>query len=201
MSLQARDMDDDGDLDILASDRKGGNRGVLWLENPGSKAASSEASWKEHRIGGDDREVMFLTTGDLDQDGRRDIVCAVKGRGISCFRAAADAGNAWEHNEIAMPPGCGSGKGAAVCDVDGDGKNDIVFTCEHATDGKSGIRWLSYTDSVRDKVWQDHEISGAEGVKFDRVEVLDLDGDGDLDVLTCEERDNLGVIWYENPAR
>jgi hypothetical protein len=25
--------------------------------------------------------------------------------------------------------------------------------------------------------------------------------DGDLDVLTCEERANLGVIWYENPTR
>ena len=30
--------------------------------------------------------------------------------------------------------------------------------------------------------------------------LADLDGDGDLDVLTCEEVGNLGVIWYENPA-
>jgi len=29
----------------------------------------------------------------------------------------------------------------------------------------------------------------------------DLDGDGAVDVITCEERDNLGVIWYENPSR
>ncbi len=33
---------------------------------------------------------------------------------------------------------------------------------------------------------------------------IDLDGDGDLDVLTCEENygeksEGLGVIWYENP--
>jgi hypothetical protein len=33
------------------------------------------------------------------------------------------------------------------------------------------------------------------------MELVDLDGDGDLDVLTCEERAGLGVIWYENPAR
>jgi hypothetical protein len=50
-------------------------------------------------------------------------------------------------------------------------------------------------------VWHDHEISGPEGVKFDRLELLDLDADGDTDVITCEERDNLGVIWYENPTR
>jgi hypothetical protein len=24
---------------------------------------------------------------------------------------------------------------------------------------------------------------------------------GDLDVITCEERDQLGVVWYENPTR
>jgi hypothetical protein len=201
MSLQARDMDEDGDLDILASDRKGARRGVLWLENPGAQAAATGAEWKEHRVGGQDREVMFLTTADLDQDGRQEIVCAVKGRGVSLFQPPEDDGGRWEHHEISMPPGCGSGKGVAVCDIDADGRQDIVFTCEHATTGKSGVRWLSYADSVRDTVWRDHEISGPEGVKFDRVELLDLDGDSDPDVLTCEERDNLGVIWYENPTR
>ena len=33
------------------------------------------------------------------------------------------------------------------------------------------------------------------------MQLLDLDADGDLDVITCEEVDNLGVVWYENPAR
>ena len=47
-----------------------------------------------------------------------------------------------------------------------------------------------------------HDISGtAEGVKFDRIHIMDVDSDGDLDVITCEERDNLGVIWYENPQQ
>ena len=27
-----------------------------------------------------------------------------------------------------------------------------------------------------------------------------MDADGDLDLLTCEERENLGVFWYENPT-
>ncbi len=39
-----------------------------------------------------------------------------------------------------------------------------------------------------------------EGSKFDLIQAVNLDGDGDLDLLTCEERDNLGVFWYENPT-
>ena len=29
----------------------------------------------------------------------------------------------------------------------------------------------------------------------------DIDKDGDLDAITCEESDNLGVFWYENPLK
>ena len=43
------------------------------------------------------------------------------------------------------------------------------------------------------------DVSGRVGVKFDLVELVDLDGDGDLDAITCEEVDNLGVFWFENP--
>ena len=101
-----------------------------------------------------------------------------------------------------MPTGCGSGKGVAIGDVDLDGRMDLVFSCEHAAPPLSGVRWLSRTISGdASGTWQDHEISGPRGIKFDRIELIDLDSDGDLDVLTCEERHNLGVFWYENPTR
>lgn len=201
MSLQVADMDGDKDVDIVASDRKGNRRGVLWLENPGPAAAANGATWKEHRLGPGDREVMFLTLCDLDQDGRCDVICAVRGRGITFYRSTGDTAAPWRVHEIQMPENCGTGKGTAVCDVDGDGKRDVIFSCENASGGKSGVRWLSYKQSPFEPVWQDHEISGPKGVKFDRIELLDLDADGDTDVVTCEERDNLGVIWYENPSR
>jgi hypothetical protein len=206
MSLQAHDMDGDGDLDILASDRKGNLRCVLWLENPGSKAAAAGDAWPEHRLGGQDRQVMFLTRADLDQDGRLDVLCAASGGNpILCFRATGNPDQPWSTHEIPIPADCGTGKGVAVGDIDGDGASDIVFSCENAVGEKSGIRWLRRPgergSDPFDSPWEDHEISGPEGVKYDRLELLDLDGDGDLDVLCCEERANLGIIWYENPAR
>ena len=200
MSLQAHDMDGDGDLDILASDRRGPGRGVFWLENPGPQAAAAGQPWREHAIGGHDREVMFLARGDLDQDGSPEIVAAVRNGGLTVFQATVQAANPWRSFEIALPDGVGTGKGVAIGDIDGDGRQDLVFTCENAGGGKSGVRWLSYSESIHEPVWKDHEISGPEGEKYDRVELIDLDGDGDLDVLTCEETANLGVIWYENPC-
>jgi hypothetical protein len=38
-------------------------------------------------------------------------------------------------------------------------------------------------------------------MKLDDIQLLDLDADGDLDVLTTEERTGWGVVWFENPAR
>jgi hypothetical protein len=51
------------------------------------------------------------------------------------------------------------------------------------------------------ETWRAFPVSGSPGVKYDLVEVADLDKDGDLDIITCEETTNLGVIWFENPLR
>lgn len=193
MSLIARDMDGDGDQDILVSDRKGATRGILWLQNPGVADANTGKRWELHRMGAADREVMFLAVGRDDGDLAGTLLAACSGSGIALL-----APPLWKLTEIPMPANCGTGKGVAVADINLDGSTDVVFTCENANGNKSGVRWLSRSQTG---LWNDHEISGSEGIKFDRIELLDLDQDGDLDVITCEERANLGVIWYENPTR
>jgi len=204
MSLRTLDMDGDGDLDVVTSDRKGPLRGCRWLENPGPRVAST-AEWKNHFIGGRQHEVMFLTVADLDEDGHRDLLAATKDDGILWLRSRPDAQPLWEAFSIDMPGSVGTGKGVGVGDIDLDRRPDVVFTCENARDGRSGVVWLSYENEPTETIWTAHEISGPEGVKYDRLELLDLDGDGDLDVLTCEEsepvgdgRPGLGVFWYEN---
>ena len=196
MSLVATDMDGDGDRDVLLSDRRGKKRGCSWLENPGRARAAS--SWKEHPIGGADREVMFLTQADLDGDGRRDVLAAVRGRELVYFRRGAGKPETWTPHVIPLPRNTGTAKSVAVADIDLDGRRDIVLSCENAA-GASGVLWLSARASFLDAHWDSHEIGGPSGRKFDLVRLVDLDLDGDLDVLTSEEGDNLGVVWYENP--
>jgi len=198
MSLVASDMDGDGDSDLVLSDRKGNRSGCFWLENPGTNANLVQP-WREHVIGGLGREMMFLALTDLDRDGLQDVVAAAKPKVLLFLRRLSRDGQRWDTHTIALPANTGNAKAVNAGDIDGDGKTDLVFTCEGATGGRSGVMWLSFRASPRERDWQPHEISGSDGVKHDLVELLDLDGDGDLDVLTCEETKNLGVFWYENP--
>ena len=198
MSLVARDIDRDGDPDIILSDRKGEHRGVWWLRNPGEAGGA----WDRHLIGAADREVMFIDVADIDGDRRMDVVAAVKPAELVVLRQPDDPAKRWPAHVIELPSErIGTSKAVRVADVNLDGRVDLVFSCEQASGGKSGVGWLSYETSPLDTVWKYHEISGPAGVKFDLVQMLDLDDDGDLDVITCEERDQLGVFWYENPHR
>jgi hypothetical protein len=196
MSLRHRDVDGDEDQDIIFSDRRGTERGIWWLENPGVADALGDP-WPKHAIAGQDREVMFLDMGDLDGDGLEDMVCAAKQDDVVFAKRLATLSPRWEEEVIPMPTGVGTGKGVAIGDLDADQAVDLVVSCENAR-GTIGVFWLRKSENDH---WIAKDISGAaEGIKFDRIELLDLDGDMDLDVVTCEETDNLGVIWYENPA-
>lgn len=204
MSLRPVDLDGDGDLDIITTDRKGPLRGCRWLENPGPGPAQARP-WANHFIGGRQSEVMFMTLADLDGDGTEDVLLATRPRPLLFFRRVPGKRIAWELFPIALAQNAGTGKGVAVGDVNRDGRPDIVFSCENAAAGKSGVMWLSGEGSPMPNAWRPHEVSGPAGIKFDRIELIDLDGDADLDVVACEEsqpvagrRRGLGVFWYEN---
>ena len=203
MSLITYDMDGDGDLDVLVTDREDpAVQGCRWLENPGP-GPDLYLPWTNHFLANTEREVLFLKVADLDQDGLDDVIVAASPE-ILYFRRLDPNGLLWQQHGIDVPPNTGKPKGIGVGDIDKDGRLDIVVTCKEA-DGKYGAIWLSYINDVNDQTWIPHDISGIElGIKYDRLELLDLDGDGDLDVLTCEENEyigspGLGVIWYENP--
>jgi hypothetical protein len=200
MSLYARDVDGDGDQDIITTDRKGKNRGCHWLENPGDLTAQ-QGTWNVHSIQAD-HEAMFATLVDVDQDGMEDIVaCAKKPEKIHFYRRTSLRPPNWETHIINMPAKVGGAKAVEAADVDNDGHNDLIVTCEGAKQ-VSGMFWMSYDTSPTQADWTVHEIAGTrQGIKYDIVRMIDLDHDGDLDAITCEERDNLGVFWYENPLR
>ncbi len=196
MSLVPVDMDGDGDGDILISDRRGDDRGCAWLERP--EKPSTE--WPRHRIGGSDCEVMFLTPGASESNAITTVLVAVSDTYLLQLHRDRPDSRDWTESRIPFPENTGTGKAVSVGDIDRDGTRDLVLSCENAKDAH-GVFWLSGKDIDSPAYTEAHAISGVVGTKFDLVVLIDMDEDGDLDVLTCEERENLGVIWYENPAR
>ena len=197
MSIHTLDMDGDGDLDILFSDRRGERSGIYWLDNPGPGAgALQQQPWAEHTVGSVGREVMFIDVADFDGDGRHDIVAAVKPYQTEIHLRRSKDGRQWASQAIEWPAALvGTAKAVRVIDVNNDGQVDLVYSAEGARGDLRGVAWMNLARGG--KVLND--ISGAPGVKYDLIEFHDFDADGDLDILTTEETDGLGVIWYENP--
>jgi hypothetical protein len=206
MSILTSDIDGDGDQDVVVSDRFGDDRGVRWLENP-SLAPDGVAitdPWTPHAIGAVGREVGLIGMGDLDADGDQDVVVPTIDGSLTWYQRSGPGGTDWVAHAITYPAGVGDGKAAAVADVNGDGQSDIVLTTGNA-DGLTGVVWLEHGGDPTAGQWLIHDISGPDGSKFDLAQMVDLDGDGDLDLITTDEGQGagdfgLGVVWYENPT-
>ncbi len=199
MSLLEADMNGDSLSDILLSDRRGEARGIKWLEHSGDAATASRPDWPAHPIGGSDHEVMFIDHADLDDEGEKEVIAATHQGEILILTHHKD--REWKATAIAAPFGSHRGKSVCAGDINLDGVVDLVHSTEpNPAPRRPGISWLE-GPLMRGKEPAVHPISDLAGSKFDLLQLIDIDRDGDLDVITCEERENLGLIWYENPAR
>ncbi len=204
MSLIVIDMNRDGHDDVLLSDRVGSLAGVRWLENPGPDSPNLNGPWKDHWIGARGREAMLIDAADIDGDGIREIIVPHYLNDdfrLSIFKSRGAAAVEWDEHTVPYPDLAARPKAVTVGDVDLDGRPDIVLATAQAGKGKRGIVWLRFRGSPFQPDWEVFDVSGREGVKFDLNLLLDVDSDGDLDVINTEEIEGLGVVWYENPRR
>lgn len=203
MTIDIRDMDHDGLKDVLVSDQQGG-RGVRWFKNPGPDSTKLYKEWENHDIGMQGKKVLFLGVADTDKNGLWEIYApSLDGPYFMRFTQLDKSGDNWSAERFENSPLAGPHcKSMAVGDMNQDGKPDLVSTYGGARD-KICVMWSEW--NAEDESWVHHDVSGLEGVKTDFSVLRDMDRDGDLDILTCEEANNategsgLGVIWYENP--
>lgn len=204
MSIILRDMDSDGDADIIVTDRRAVLRGCRWLENPGI-GQQQKMEWKNHFIGAEGLEVMFMAMADMDGDGLEEAVLAERSKQtIRIYKRRDKSGLEWNEQIIQVPATTGNCKSVEVGDINGDGINDLVLSTNTDKDKKVGLSWLDGKRIGNSTSTDFQPISGVHRAKYDKVVLIDIDKDGDLDVLICEENygdnsEGLGVIWYENP--
>lgn len=185
------DVDGDGDHDIVMGS-------VAWFRNPrnGSPLRPPGELWECVEI--DDQGVHDIEVGDLNLDGRLDVVA----RNQSAFRRSeTDAGgsviyvyfqtgrNVWSKQEIECP----HGEGLDLADLDGDGDLDLLI----------GALWYENTRTAPHGRWPEHEYTRQWTEPDAKVEAADINGDGRLDiVLTPSELrgETYKVAWYEQPS-
>ncbi|MDN3690088.1 FG-GAP repeat domain-containing protein [Cyclobacterium jeungdonense] len=199
------DLDNDGDLDIVLPDR--------WLEN-----SNHGKEWVKHSLPFGKRGPWGLSSRswifDMDKDGDNDIVIADSDQtGCRIAWLENDGNDSPSFKAHYLPqeaPGTrGSFHSLALADFDGDGDVDI-FTVEQEDPtifpSGAGPRWY---------IWENMDGEGGkfeERVIFDEklgghdARVGDLDGDGDLDIVSkiwkrWPENANGGkehISWLEN---
>lgn len=202
MALLTMDIDGDGDDDIVVADRYGSARGLHWLRNPYPENTS--APWTRFQIGLTQRRVKGVASADLDGDGGIDFVATYEGAGSqpAGLVTLRQGPGGWTEASVPLPAGVGEPKNVVIADMDLDGTPDIALSCEGAYDDLTGVCVLLQRAGGQ---WAPMDIAGPEGCKFDVITAVDVDGDGDTDIITTEEGDNgdyeaLGVVWYENPV-
>jgi hypothetical protein len=181
------DIDGDGNKDIAAT--TGESKRVEWYRNPGK----SGGSWVVHRVG-EVADAVYLDRvelADLNGDGRLDIVVTEENGQASGAKtfwwaqpAALDGNPSWERHALTTQA---TTHGLDVADLDRNGAMDIV-TGEHRGD-KRTILWRNDGKGR----FTPHEIArGLESHLGSRLH--DLDGDGDLDVISIAW-DDAGLLW------
>ncbi|NUQ62194.1 MAG: VCBS repeat-containing protein [Pirellulales bacterium] len=198
----AGDVNGDGRPDLL--------RPNAWFEAP---ADPRGGQWVEHplALGSLDEDKPAHTPQilvcDVNKDGRNDLVTSsAHAYGIFWYEQVREGSEtSWKRHLI--DDKWTQAHSLTLADIDGDGTDDLVtgkrFMAHNGSDPGEfeplGVYWYRL-ERGKEPTWTRHTISYNEGIGSGlNVPVVDLDGDGDLDVVVTGKWG--GPVWFENLSK
>jgi len=171
----ADDINRDGKTDLIVVGFPG--QQTCWLEHP----AAANSVWKKH-LAVEQTGNENPAYADVDGDGRRELVF-MNGDKCALAQPGEDPAQPWKVRAIAKAGDPAPGHGLGVGDLNRDGRADVLIP-----DG-----WWEGPASPATLPWTFHQAKFFGGVQLC---VVDIDGDGDNDVLGGSPH-AYGIAWCE----
>ena len=184
-SVFSADVDGDGDKDILGAAFDGDD--IVWWENPGNNGGT----WTQNKVDGDFDGASSVYAADMDGDGDQDILGAgYSANGIAWWENQDGTGTLWVEHMV--DDDYNYATSILAGDIDGDGDLDIIGASSGFSDK---VTWWE-NQAGKDPEWIPHTVGGELNYAT-AVHAVDIDGDGDLDILEAAFSFN-DIIWMEN---
>jgi len=195
-TIRAADINNNGKIDLLGTASEGNQ--VVWYENSGEPV---NKPWKKHVIDNIPRPIHGHPV-DMDGDGDIDVVMAFGfGDEDSKYQQIA-----WYEND-GNPEKCPWQKHliceffpnafeAFAADIDGDGHLEVVATAW----GENGCVALFKHQGDPKGLWE-MQMLKENWSKANQVFVVDIDGDGQLDIVASAERGSNELRWWHNKGQ
>jgi hypothetical protein len=187
------DVNGDGKLDIVGVSNSHG--AVVAYINPGVQGAQ----WTRRVLSSHTPGAVNLSVADVNGDGRPDIIVAMRFQpdsnasgavvGIAWLENTGLPTGEWVYHTIDTTPGnFGDPRTVQGGNIGNDGRTDVL-----TTDAVTGsVAWYS---QVGANSWARHTIPGVSTLNADFGRLIDMDGDGSLDIVLPVTQ---GVSWLRN---
>ncbi len=182
--ITVEDIDNDGYLDVVATSAQDGK--AVWYKNTDGQGTFSSALIISDQAPG----ARGLTTGDIDNDGDPDVIVGAHAASkIIWYENLDGLGNFGSENLVAT--GLSHTLFVNAADINNDGYIDIVTN----TSPNTYPAWYQNTDGNGN--FGSAQIISNETYGSSHVITMDIDGDGDNDVLNSEFGGQI-ISWFEN---
>lgn len=182
------DIDGDGKKDLIFSDLD--LKQMVWLQAPVNR---EDLTWKRFNISeenapGTERFSHGLGVGDINDDGRQDIIITE-----GWWEGPRDPQLPnWKFNETKVSEKCSQ---MYVMDVNGDARQDVISASAHL----SGVWWQEHQLNTEKEIsFEPHVISYA-FAESHSLFLADLNNDGHQDIITGK-RNLKRNTWRKNPG-
>src|SRR5690554_7149799 len=181
LTVVAADLDNDGDIDVLASAYFSGE--IVWYEN-----LDGQGNFSARKVIDIIPKTFSVIAADVDGDGDMDIIGVSDDHGLFWFENLDGNGNFSDKKIIDNQI---SSRSVVAVDFDGDGDLDILIN-GHTT---YKISWYENLDGQGN--FGPKQIVDGTGMYANMVAAGDINGNGAMDIVFASNGDN-EVAWFEN---